>query len=137
MPVLLQSDVDVKASASRVWDILTHLDRYEEWNPFITEARGTLRRGEFVDLTISPPDLLPYPLHSKVLEAEAVSRIVIRCDRTTDHSLVLEPTATGVHLVQIQRYQHHQTHALKGTIGSRIQLGLDMMNAALKARAER
>lgn len=137
MPVLLQSAVDIKASASRVWDILTHLDRYAEWNPFVTEASGTLRRGEFIDLTIAPPDLSPYALHTKVLDVDAVGRIAISCDRGTDHTLVLEPTAAGVHVVQIQRHQHGRADALMDTVGSRIQVGLDMMNAALKARAER
>jgi uncharacterized protein YndB with AHSA1/START domain len=137
MPVLLHSEVDIKASASRVWDILTHLDRYGEWNPFVTEASGTLRRGEFIDLVVSPPDLTPFPLHSKVLDVDAVGRIAISCDRATDHTLVLEPTAVGVHVVQIQRYQRDDPDALDHTVGSRIQVGLDMMNSALKARAER
>ena len=137
MPALLQSDIEIKASASRVWDILCHLDRYHEWNPFVTDASGVLRRGEYLDLVISPPDQDPYKLHTKVLEADAVGRITVQCDLATDHSLVLEPTPTGVHLVQVQRYQHDAADALNGKIGSRIQLGLDMMNAALKARAER
>jgi hypothetical protein len=137
VPALLQSDIAIKASASRVWDILCQLDRYHEWNPFVTDASGVLRRGEHLDLVISPPDQTPYKLRAKVLEADVVGRITVQCDRTTDHSLVLEPTPTGVHFVQVQRYQRDAADALNGAVGSRIQLGLDMMNAALKARAER
>jgi hypothetical protein len=103
----------------------------------VTEAKGTLRRGEYLDLVISPPDQSPYGLHTKVLEADPVGRISVRCDLAIDHTMALEPTPTGVHFVQVQRYQHDAADALNGEIGSRIQVGLDMMNAALKARAER
>jgi hypothetical protein len=137
VPALLQSAVDIHASASRVWDILSHLDRYHEWNPFVIEASGELRRGEHLDLLLSPPDLPDYKLRSKVLEADAVGRICIQCDRATDHSIVLEPTPSGVHVVQVQRHQRDASEVLQSPMGSRVQLGLDMMNAALKARAER
>src|SRR5690606_26248236 len=137
VPALMQSVIDIRASASRVWDILTTLDRYHEWNPFVTEASGVLRRGEHLDLLIAPPDQLPYKLRSKVLEAEAVARIAVQCGAATDHAIVLEPTRTGVHVVQVQRYQQDEVDELTGPVGSRIQLGLDMKNAALKARAER
>ena len=137
MPALLQAAIDVRASASRVWDILSQLDRYHEWNPFVIEASGELRRGEHLDLLLAPPDLPDYKLRSKVLEAEVVGRICIQCDRTTDHSIVLEPTPSGVHVVQVQRHQADAAEVLRSPIRSRVQLGLDMMNAALKARAER
>jgi uncharacterized protein YndB with AHSA1/START domain len=137
VPALIQSDVTIKASASRVWDLLANLERYPEWNPLVTEASGELRRGQFLDLVIAVPDQSPYELHSKVLEAEALSRITVRCSLATDHSIVLEPTATGVHVVQMQRFDKSSADALNGEIGGRIQLGIEMMNAALKARAER
>jgi hypothetical protein len=137
VPALIQSDVTIKASASRVWDLLANLDRYAEWNPLVTKAAGELRRGQYLDLVIAVPDQSPYELHSKVLEAEALSRITVRCSLATDHSIVLEPTSTGVHVVQMQRFDKSSVDALNGEIGSRIQLGLEMMNAALKARAER
>lgn len=137
MPALLHAAIDIHASASRVWDVLCALERYAEWNPFVTEASGVLRRGEHLDLVVSPPDQPPYRLRSKVLEAEVLGRITVQCGRGTDHSIVLEPTPSGVHLVQLQRYQRDDAAPLNGPIGSRIQLGLDMMNAALKGRAER
>ena len=45
MPAELTTFVDIDATPERVWQVLTDLPAYAEWNPFITEAdRGRRRR---------------------------------------------------------------------------------------------
>lgn len=51
----LRTEIVIHAEVGIVWDILVDLDEYNEWNPFITEARGTLKEGEQLDIEISPP----------------------------------------------------------------------------------
>jgi len=43
--VVASDVVDIEAPASLVWEILTDLDNYGEWNPFCVRARSTLEIG--------------------------------------------------------------------------------------------
>ena len=36
----LQAEVEVQASAERVWEVLTDFATYPQWNPFIVKASG-------------------------------------------------------------------------------------------------
>lgn len=42
------------APPERVWEELTDLESYEEWNPNITFAAGSLEEGAEVDLRVQP-----------------------------------------------------------------------------------
>ncbi|MDH3336214.1 MAG: SRPBCC domain-containing protein [Gammaproteobacteria bacterium] len=50
--------VVINAPADIVWDILTDLDGYPEWNPFTVRAESTLEIGSGVDLYIPRGDKL-------------------------------------------------------------------------------
>lgn len=136
MPSVIQTDVEIHASASRVWAILTDFDRYYEWNPFVTAIRGELRRGELLDLTLEPPDTHPFRLQSKVLEVTVPGSIALRCAERSDHRIELDPLPGGVHLTQLQRYED-ELPVEQAYQTDRLNLGFEIMNAALKARAER
>jgi hypothetical protein len=43
--VLLHAEVDIDATSAQVWSVLTDLDSYQHWNPFIVHASGELRVG--------------------------------------------------------------------------------------------
>jgi len=47
--------VVVEAPASVVWEVLTDLKRYEEWNPFTVRVESTLQVNQPVDLYIAIP----------------------------------------------------------------------------------
>jgi hypothetical protein len=45
---VIETSIVIHASADRVWMILTDLDNYADWNPFIVFARGHLVIGQMV-----------------------------------------------------------------------------------------
>lgn len=47
--------VEINAPASVVWEVLTDLPRYREWNPFTVQVDTTLQVGDPVDLHIPIP----------------------------------------------------------------------------------
>lgn len=136
MPSVIQTDVEIDASASQVWGILTDFARYYEWNPFVTSVSGELRRGQTLDVTLEPPDQHPLRLHSKVLEVTVLGSIKLRCNERSDHQVLLEQYPGGVRVSQLQRFED-EVDAGRGLASDRLHLGFEMMNAALKARAER
>lgn len=47
--------IDISATPSRVWEVLTDTADYPEWYPFMAELSGTLRVGSRLAVTIQPP----------------------------------------------------------------------------------
>ena len=47
----LCTEIDIQASPEKVWQVLTNLEKYPEWNPFIHHAIGSAKVGEKVDIT--------------------------------------------------------------------------------------
>jgi len=47
-----ESSFEIKAPAKRVWQILTTLDRYPEWNPQIPKAAGVIQEGATIHLRL-------------------------------------------------------------------------------------
>ncbi|MGY0500337.1 SRPBCC domain-containing protein [Nocardia sp. FBN12] len=45
--------VEIEAPASVVWQVLTDLDNYPNWNPFCISARSTLEIGAPVEMTLA------------------------------------------------------------------------------------
>lgn len=51
----IETDILISAPPQRVWEVLTDVDSYREWNPLITEAAGKVKLGERLDIFIKLP----------------------------------------------------------------------------------
>jgi hypothetical protein len=51
----LSRDIVIAAPKARVWQTLTDFATYEQWNPYITRARGQARAGSTIELRMVPP----------------------------------------------------------------------------------
>jgi len=58
---VIDRDIQIAAPAAVVWEVLTDLAKYPEWNPFCLECRSTLKPGDpihmKVNLTGKPQDV--------------------------------------------------------------------------------
>jgi len=52
MPLVIEHVLEVDAPPTVVWEVLTDLPRYPEWNPFVVECRSTLEPGAPIDLLV-------------------------------------------------------------------------------------
>lgn len=43
---IIVTEIIINAPAKKVWDILTNLSKYDEWNPFIVKSQGDIKPGE-------------------------------------------------------------------------------------------
>ena len=43
-----RNEIEIQASAEEVWNVLTDLKAYTEWNPFLYRAEGSVEAGEKV-----------------------------------------------------------------------------------------
>lgn len=139
----LQPQFDIDASASRVWSVLSDLDRYAEWNPWLRVDAGRLEAGTTLELTVCRPDRDTEQIEVVVERVSPISTIVVRHDwpdvpgRSTLHEFRLEPIRTGTRVHQVHTVISPGTDGDPAPFHDRSRLALEMMNAALKARAER
>ena len=52
MSFVIDRRLEVEAPASVVWGVLTDLDSYGQWNPFVPECRSTLRPGDRIEMKV-------------------------------------------------------------------------------------
>ncbi|MCW2580141.1 MAG: Polyketide cyclase/dehydrase [Blastococcus sp.] len=50
----IEHTIDIQAPPAAVWRLLTDVDRYEDWNPFIPRLSGRLAPGERLTITVRP-----------------------------------------------------------------------------------
>ncbi len=147
----ISTQIDIHASASLVWDILTDFATYRRWNPLIRSVLGSARRGD----TILISERRGESKRAGVLEtgAKMVLRTVkhVRQPRelywlgtwglpsvfASERRFRIESlSGGGVRFYQIERFRGAAVPFVWAALRGR-EHAFDGMNEALKARAER
>ncbi len=50
----IYTEIEINASASVVWNIITNFDDFSRWNPFIRKISGKLQEGAQIEAFIKP-----------------------------------------------------------------------------------
>ena len=139
----LVCSTDIKAPAQIVWDVLTDLARFREWNPFIREARGDLRVGGCVHVRVRSSHAVPMRFHAWVLVSQEPHELRWRGHILTpwigdgEHTFTIEPLASGgVRFVQREVFRGLLSRIARRFLEHETRRCFDAMNRALKARAE-
>jgi len=139
----LHSEIEINASAERVWDILTDFAAYPQWNPFIRSISGELEVGERLEVRLEPPDSRGITLRPTVLRAEPnrlmrwVGHLLVPGLFDGEHSLVTEPLEVSrVRFVQHEVFKGVLVSLLARSLDNNTLRGFEEMNEALKERAE-
>ncbi len=138
----LRTEIEIEATAGRVWEILTDFDSYPEWNPFIRSVTGEAELGAHLDVRIEPPGGREMGFKPTVLEAEPerelrwLGRLLVPGVFDGEHSFRIEPADdTHVRFLQAERFSGVLVPLFGKTL-ARTERGFGEMNEALKARAE-
>ena len=140
---VIETSIVIQASADRVWMILTDLDNYMKWNPFIVFARGNLVTGQRLQLRRAT-DMTNIPRYGMVIAIDADDRRlswttcgIISRFLKTNYSFAIERIDT-----ETVRFSQRET--LSGLIPAILRRGrlnnrqsyMEAMNKALKRVAE-
>ncbi|MFA7428842.1 MAG: SRPBCC domain-containing protein [Rhodospirillaceae bacterium] len=138
----IETEIDIRAEGSVVWDVLTDFPRYAEWNPFIPSASGDVRRGGRLRIRIAPVGLRHATFRPRIVtlqpgrELSWVGRVLLPGVFDGWHSFRLAETGSGVRFYQCERF----TGLFSAFFGeddiAAVRAGFEAMNTALRDRCE-
>lgn len=137
----VNAQTELEGSPETVWSVLTDLEKFAAWNPFIRNARGSTEVGGEVRVRVKPSLPIRLVFKANVLDSEATHEL-----RWIGH--VLAPWfARGEHTFKIEqigkrRVRFTQTERFGGILprlGKRLlsyeaKRGFEAMNRALADR---
>jgi len=138
----LRTEIEIRASVEKVWKILTDLDKYPDWNPFIHHAIGTAKVGEKVDISFlsGAKDMT---LHCVVLKAEPNRvlcwkyHVIAPFLWSGEHSFTIESIGNErVRFVDIEIFNGLLIPFQAKDIDTNSRRDFEAMDKALKERAE-
>ena len=139
----LRTEIKIKTSVSRVWEVLTDFDRYPEWNPFVPDISGELERGARLNVLLTPPGQNGIRLKPVVRDVEQqktfrwLGHLLIPGLFDGEHIFELEPLAGGsVRFVQREVFRGILVGLFRRMLDTSTRQGFMAMNEALKKRAE-
>lgn len=139
----LHTEIEIDASAERVWRILTDFDAYPCWNPFVQQVSGDSRAGGQLEVQLHQPGSKPMTFRPRVIERQErrsfvwLGRMIAPKIFDGEHRYEIEPlSAERVRFVQRERFGGVLVPLLRKTLDRDTRQGFLSMNEALKARAE-
>ncbi len=138
----LCTEVEIQASPEQVWQTLTSLDQWPEWNPFIHHAVGKAQVGEAVDITFRSASK-EMTLHCTVIKAEPNRElcwkyhVILPGLFSGEHSFTIEPIGTHkVRFVDREIFNGLLVPLQAKDIDTNSRRVFEQMDQALKARIE-
>ena len=139
----LCTEIEIQATAERVWQLLTDFASFPQWNPFIRRANGDARAGARLNVHIQPSGASGMTFQPTVLKAEPnrelrwLGRLVIPGLFDGEHIFTIEPVGEGrVRFTQREIFTGLLVPLLARGLDTNTRRGFEEMNQALKARAE-
>jgi hypothetical protein len=138
----VETGIDIAAPRWRVWQVLTDVERYPAWNPFITSVDGALREGSKLQVRIEPPGRRAVTFEPTVValaqerELRWRGRLLVPGLFDGEHAFRLEEQAGGCRFHQTERFSGVLVPVFGAGLLEATRQGFEAMNVALKARAE-
>jgi hypothetical protein len=139
----LHTEIEIDASAQRVWAVLSDFASYPQWNPFIRSVVGTPSQGTRLQIELQPSGGKAMRFSPVVLAAEAerelrwLGRLVLPGVFDGEHLFLIEPLSESkVRFQQSERFSGFLVGFLRASLNGDTKRGFEEMNRALKTRAE-
>lgn len=140
----LHTEIEIEASAERVWGILTAFPGYPNWNPFIPRIVGPLLVGARLEVRIEPPGGMAATLRPRLIAADPgrelrwLGHLVIPGLFDGNHRFMIAPLGPDrVRLIQEERFGGILVPLFATELDRHTRAGFEAMNRALKEQAER
>lgn len=139
----LRTEIRIAADPSTVWDVLTDVESFPEWNPFMTQVDGIFALGERVKVRLQLPGGRGMTFKPTVTvlkpgsELRWLGRLLLPGIADGEHIIELTDTGDGgTALVHREEFRGVLARPFLAMIGDKTLDGFEAMNLALKQRAE-
>jgi hypothetical protein len=139
----LVTEIEIQATAERVWQLLTDFARFPQWNPFIRRASGAAKAGERLQVYMQPSDASGMAFRPTVLKAESqrelrwLGHFLMPGLFDGEHSFSIESLGSKrVRFVQHEVFTGLLVPLLAHSLDTDTRRGFEEMNRALKVQAE-
>ncbi|OGO64839.1 MAG: polyketide cyclase [Chloroflexi bacterium RBG_19FT_COMBO_50_10] len=139
----LHSEIEIQASATRVWQLLTDFAGFPKWNPFIRWAKGEAKVGTRLEVRIQPSGSRGMTFKPTVLKSEPnrelrwLGHLLILGLFDGEHIFIIETLdANRVRFIQREVFTGLLVPFLTRGLDADTRRGFEEMNHALKAKAE-
>jgi hypothetical protein len=138
------SQIEIDATPSRVWSVLTDFHAFPDWNPFVRHIEGEPRTGKRLRVTIQPPGGKQMTFEPTVLAAHTtmelrwLGHVLFPGIFDGEHYFRIYEVGEGrSRLVHGERFTGVLVPFLRKSLDTVTRAGFVAMNGALKARLER
>lgn len=138
----IKTEIEINASATKVWEILTDFKSYPSWNPFITKISGDLSLGGKLEAFLSPPKGKGMTFKPDVVTLEKnkefswLGKFLVKGIFDGKHIFEIEQiNSKKVKFIQREEFSGILVPLFKGVINDAKE-GFILMNKELKKRAE-
>lgn len=138
----LHTEIEIDATPEVVWQVLTDLDRYADWNPFITSSVGEARVGTKLINRLEPPDGNAVTFKPRVTVVESgrvlewLGSLGFRGIFDGRHRFEIAASPNGTKLTQSETFSGVLVRFFRKSLDTQTKSGFEAMNRALKTRAE-
>ena len=136
------TEIEIDASAEKIWQILTDFEKFPAWNPFVVKAEGVPKVGEILSIEVKVPDASMQKFTPEVLVADENTEL-----RWVGNAPL--GAFRGEHFYKIEGLGENKSKFIHGELfsgwlvrliwilqGKKIEKGYVLMNKALKEKAE-
>ncbi|HYV09135.1 MAG TPA: SRPBCC domain-containing protein [Thermoplasmata archaeon] len=139
----IRTEIDIEASAVRVWDFLTDFPAFPEWNPFIRRISGEAKVGTKLEVLMQSSGTRGMSFRPTVMKVERdrelrwLGRLGVPGLFDGEHIFEIEDLGPKrVHFVQRERFRGILVPLLARSLERDAKRGFEEMNQALRTRAE-
>lgn len=131
-------EISINASPQKVWEVLTNMNDYDEWNPTMKLVNGEVKVGNKVTYQFTQdenniseiPATVKKIIPNKLLNQSGGIPLVL----TYNHQYILEPENSGT---KVTIHEDYNGIGVNFWNPKPVQLAYERLNKALKERAEK
>ncbi|MBT4763208.1 MAG: SRPBCC domain-containing protein [Bdellovibrionaceae bacterium] len=141
----IRTEIEIAAPPTKVWSILTDIDKWQEWSPVINKSKGTATLGSKLDITMCGKEKGTdgpryYPKITKLDKDKLLqwsAKMMAGFIMTNGKILKLEETSTGTKLIHKETFSGMMVPMMWSHMEKGVPPMLNSMNEALKEYAEK
>jgi hypothetical protein len=139
----IRTEIEINASAAKVWQILSDFESFPRWNPFVVKVLGKPKEGEILQIEVQLPESRLMKFTPTVLKAELnkelrwVGTMPLGAFRGEHFYQIESLNENKVRFIHGEHFSGWMVRLIWAIVGKQTEKGYWIMNEAIKKEAEK